>query len=96
MGALPSRRSSRRSPSELHLPCAERTVGVAAALRLPEVMVLVVEDTCAVIALRDWQRREPPRWRPQARHRWQVEGRRLRAEKARVKDLAAQCLDTAD
>jgi hypothetical protein len=33
------------------------------ALRLPNVMVLVVEDACAVIALRDWQRREPPRWR---------------------------------
>ncbi|MBD0842094.1 hypothetical protein [Streptomyces sp. TRM68416] len=77
----------------LHLPCAERTVGVEAALRLPDVMVLVVEDTCAVIALRNWARREPPIWRRRARRCWHAEGRRLRAEKARVKDLAARCLD---
>ncbi|MER6628953.1 hypothetical protein ABT301_12010 [Streptomyces sp. NPDC000987] len=96
MSALPSRRSDRRPATLLHLPCAERTVGVEAALVLPTVMVLVVEDACAVIALRDWQRREPSRRHPLARRRWRAEGERLRAKKARIKELAAQSLDTPD
>ncbi|MDN3029196.1 hypothetical protein [Streptomyces sp. S.PB5] len=96
MSTVPSRRSSRRPSTVLHLPCARRTVGVEAALRLPTVMVLVVEDTCTLIALRDWQDREPPRRRPRARHRWHAEGRRLRAKEQRMLELAEQCLDAPD
>jgi hypothetical protein len=96
MSTVPSRRSSGRPPTVLRLPCARRTVGVEAALRLPGVMVLVVEDACTVIALRDWRRREPPRLHPWARRRWWAEGRRLRAKEARIRELAAQCLDAPD
>ncbi|MDN3028990.1 hypothetical protein [Streptomyces sp. S.PB5] len=96
MSTVPWRRSHRRPLTVLDLPCAERTVGVEAALKLPTVMMLVVEDTCTQIAREDWRRREPPRWRPQARHRWHAEGRRLHAKTARLKELAAQCLDTPD
>lgn len=96
MSTVPWRKSRRRPTTVLDLPCARRTVGVEAALRLPSVMMLVVEDACTVIALTDWRRREPPRWRPQARHRWHIEGRRLEAKKARLKELAAECLDTPD
>ncbi|MEV6944340.1 hypothetical protein AB0N07_20490 [Streptomyces sp. NPDC051172] len=63
---------------------------------MPTVMVLVVEDTCTVIALRDWERREPPHWRPWARRHWYAEGRRLRAKELRVRELAAQSLDAPD
>lgn len=80
----------------LRLPGAERTVGVEAALTLPTVMMLVVEDTCAQIAREDWQRREPSRWRPYAHHCWCRQGDVLRAKKDRLKDLAAQCLDAPD
>lgn len=96
MSTVPSRRSSGRPTAVVHLPCARRTVGVEAALRLPSVMVLVVEDTCTVIALRDWERREPRRLHPWARRRWEAEGRRLRAKEERVRELAAQCLDAPD
>lgn len=96
MSTVPSRRSSRRPSTVLHLPCARRTVGVEAALRLPTVMVLVVEDACTVIALRDWERREPSHWRPWVRRRWHEEGRRLRAKELRVRELAAQSLDAPD
>jgi hypothetical protein len=95
MSTVPSRRSGGRPATVVHLPYAERTVGVEAALQLPTVMMLVVEDACAVIALRDWQRREPSRWHPLARRRWLAEGGRLRAKKARMKELAAQSLDAA-
>jgi hypothetical protein len=44
-------------------------------LRLPNVMMLVVEDACTVLSREDWRRREPARWRPQARHRWPHRGR---------------------
>jgi hypothetical protein len=71
-------------------------VGVEAALRLPSVMVLVVEDACTVIALRDWEQREPHRLRLWARRRWHAEGRRLRAKELRIRALAAQCLDAPD
>ncbi|MFF4804323.1 hypothetical protein ACFY1U_39115 [Streptomyces sp. NPDC001351] len=96
MSAVPSHRSSRRPATVLHLPCARRTVGVEAALRLPTVMVLVVEDACTAIALRDWERREPSHWRPWALRRWGAEGRRLRAKELRVRELAAQSLDAPD
>ncbi|MCI3278230.1 hypothetical protein [Streptomyces cylindrosporus] len=96
MSTVPSRRSSRYPSTVLHLSCARRTVGVEAALRLPTVMVLVVEDACTVIALRDWAHREPSHWRPWARARWHAEGRRLRAKELRMRELAAQCLDTPD
>ncbi|WP_329282203.1 hypothetical protein [Streptomyces sp. NBC_01451] len=69
-------------------------MGAETAPRLPSLTVQVVEDACAVIALRDSQRREPPRRHPRTRHRWHVEGRRLRARKARVKDVAVRCLDS--
>ncbi|WP_438295505.1 hypothetical protein [Streptomyces sp. HUAS TT7] len=71
-------------------------MGVEAALRLPTVMMLVVEDACTRIAREDWRRREPARWRCKAYHRWCSEGQQLRAKKARLKELAAQCLDTSD
>ncbi|MFE7172918.1 hypothetical protein [Streptomyces sp. NPDC057616] len=96
MSTVPSRRSSGRPATVVHLPCARRTVGVEAALRLPSVMVLVVEDACTVMALHDWQRREPHRLRPLARRRWRAEGRRLRAKEERMRELAAQCLDAPD
>jgi len=96
MSTVPSRRSNGRPTTLVHLPCARRTVGVEAALRLPSVMVLVVEDACTVIALRDWERREPHRLRPWARRRWHAEGRRLRAKELRMRELAAQCLDAPD
>jgi hypothetical protein len=65
-------------------------------LWLPNVMMLVVEDACTALSREDWRRREPPRWRSQARHRWHAEGRQLDAKDARVRDLAVQCLDAPD
>ncbi|WP_329268346.1 hypothetical protein [Streptomyces sp. NBC_01451] len=96
MSTVPWRKSHKRLMTVVDLPCAQRTVGVEAALRLPNVMMLVVEDACTQIALTDWRRREPPRWRHRARHRWYAEERWLDAKKARLKELAAQCLDTPD
>jgi hypothetical protein len=96
MSTVPWRRARRRPITVLDLPCAERTVGVEAVLRLPNVMMLVVEDACTVVALTDWRRREPPRRRPRDRRRWHTEGRQLEAKKARLKGLAAQCLDAPD
>jgi hypothetical protein len=96
MSTVPWRKSRKRPMTGLDLPCAQRTVGVEAALRLPSVMMLVVEDACTMIALTDWRRREPPRRRPRERHRWHAEGQRLEAKKGRLKELAAQCLDTPD
>jgi hypothetical protein len=69
---------------------------VEAALKLPNVMMLVVEDFCVRIAHEDWQHREPTRWNPRLRRCWRSEGRLLRAKKARLKELAAQCLDAPD
>ncbi|MFH8773670.1 hypothetical protein [Streptomyces sp. NPDC017958] len=57
MSTAPWRQSRKHPTHVLDLPCAERTVGVEAALKLPGVMTLVVEDTCAQIAHEDWQRR---------------------------------------
>lgn len=96
VSTAPWRQSRGRSISVLDLPCAERTVGVEAALKLPNVMVLVVEDTCAQIAHEDWQHREPTRWHLQAHRCWRSEGRLLRAKKTRLKELATQCLDAPD
>lgn len=90
------RQSRSRSISVLDLPCAERTVGVEAALKLPNVMMLVVEDTCAQIAHEDWQHREPTRWHPRAHRCRRSEGRLRRAKKARLEELAAQCPDAPD
>ncbi|WP_431964802.1 hypothetical protein [Actinacidiphila sp. bgisy160] len=90
------RQSRKRPISVLDLPCAERTVGVEAALKLPSVMMLVIEDTCAQIAREDWQRSEPTRWHLQAHRCWRSEGRLLRAKGVRLKELAAQCLDAPD
>ncbi|PWI17957.1 hypothetical protein DI272_30220 [Streptomyces sp. Act143] len=80
----------------LDLPCTHRTVGVEAAVRLPTVMMLVVEDACTAFAREDWRAHEPPRWRPRARRRWHSEGRRLRDKETRLRELAVQCLDTPD
>ncbi|EST18709.1 hypothetical protein M878_44530 [Streptomyces roseochromogenus subsp. oscitans DS 12.976] len=96
VSTVPWHKSRQRPISVLDLPCAERTVGVEAALKLPNVMMLVVEDTCAQIAHEDWQHREPTCWHPQAHRCWRSEGRLLRAKKARLKELAAQCLDAPD
>ncbi|MEU6379227.1 hypothetical protein [Streptomyces sp. NPDC046909] len=96
MSTVPWRRSRKRAMTVLDLPYVERTVGVEAALCLPSVMVLVIEDLCAQVAHEDWQRREPPRWRPAARHHWCGEGQQLRAKKDRLKELAAQCLDSPE
>lgn len=58
--------------------------------------MLVIEDTCTQIANEDWQRREPTRWHPLAHHCWRSEGGQLRTKKARLMELAAQCLDAPD
>nr|WSY53833.1 hypothetical protein OG999_29445 [Streptomyces sp. NBC_00886] len=71
-------------------------MGVEAALRLPNVMMLVVEDACTALSREGWRRREPVRWRFQARRRRQTEGRQLDAKENRVRDLAVQCLDASD
>ncbi|MEV0740224.1 hypothetical protein AB0I51_30805 [Streptomyces sp. NPDC050549] len=96
MSTIPWRRSRERPTAVLALRCAQRTVGVEAALQLPSVMVLVVEDACTAFALEDWRRREPPRRHLQARRGWQAEGRRLRTKEGRLRELAAQCLDTPE
>ncbi|MGW3938747.1 hypothetical protein [Streptomyces phaeochromogenes] len=96
MSTILWRRSRRRPSAVLALRRAQRTVGVEAALRLPSVMVLVVEDSCTAFAHEDWRRREPPRRRLQARRDWQAEGRRLRTKEERLRELAAQCLDTPE
>ncbi|MBO1333017.1 hypothetical protein [Streptomyces sp. VRA16 Mangrove soil] len=80
----------------LELPCADRTVGVAAALELPSVMMLVVEDACTRIAYADWRHREPSRLHVRARRRWQAEGHQLRAKRQRLRELAVECLDAPD
>jgi hypothetical protein len=69
---------------------------VETALRLPNVMMLVVEDVCTALSREDWRRREPARWRSQARHRRHSEGGQLDAKEARLRDLAVQCLDASD
>jgi hypothetical protein len=63
---------------------------------LPNVMMLVVEDAGTVLSREDWRRREPARWRPQARHRWRTEGGQLDAKETRLRDLAVQLLDAPD
>ncbi|MCX3059886.1 hypothetical protein [Streptomyces beihaiensis] len=77
----------------LRLRSVDRTVGVEAALRMPSVMVLVVEDACVRFAQEDWAMRRPPRRRPLERRHWYAEGQRLRAKSARLRALAAECLD---
>jgi hypothetical protein len=79
----------------LVLPCAHRTIGVEAAVRLPTVMMLVAEDACTAFATEDWKRREPSRRHPKARHQWHVEGRLLREKQTRLRELAVQCLDAS-
>ena len=97
MNGIPWWLRSRRRPSTfLELTCAERTVGVEAALRLPNVMMLVVEDACARIAEESRQRRKPRRWRLRAHRRWRQEGERLREKRVRMRDLAVECLDGRD
>ncbi|MFJ9908811.1 hypothetical protein ACIRVK_39185 [Streptomyces sp. NPDC101152] len=66
------------------------------AVRLPTVMMLVVEDACTAFARKDWKRREPSRRRPRARHQWHAEGSLLQEKERRLKELAAQCLDAPD
>ena len=77
----------------LSLASAGRTVPVDAALRLPDVMLLVTEDACARIAEADWRLRRPSWRRPRARLRWYRERRQLRAKTARVRALAEEYLD---
>ncbi|MFE2064380.1 hypothetical protein ACFXDH_18580 [Streptomyces sp. NPDC059467] len=96
VSTAPWRQSRRHPTSVLDLPCAQRTVGVEAALQLPNVMMLVVEDACTQIADEDWRHREPTRRHVWARRKWRSEGRLLRAKKARLKALATQCLDAPD
>ncbi|MDX3387234.1 hypothetical protein PV682_38195 [Streptomyces niveiscabiei] len=97
MSGIPWWLRSRRRPSAfLELTCAQRTVGVEAALRLPNVMMLVVEDACARIAEESWQRRGPRRWRLHAHRSWRQEGEQLREKRARMRDLAVECLDGRD
>ncbi|MEU5893915.1 hypothetical protein ABZ835_45040 [Streptomyces sp. NPDC047461] len=96
MSTVPWRRSRRPPTTVVTLPCAQRAVGVEAVLRLPNVMMLVVEDACTALSREDWRRREPARWRSQARRRWHTEGRQLDAKESRVRDLAVQCLDASD
>jgi len=96
VSTVPWRRSRRRPTTVVTLPCARRTVGVEAALWLPNVMMLVVEDVCTAFSREDWRRREPAPWRSQARHRWHTEGRQLDAKETRLRDLAVQCLDASD
>jgi hypothetical protein len=96
MSTVPWRRARRRPTTVVTLPRAQRTVGVEAALRLPNVMMLVIEDACTALSREDWQRREPARWRPRARHRRHTEGRRPDAKETRLRDLAVQCLGAPD
>jgi hypothetical protein len=81
------------SPDFLEVACAHRTVPVEAALELPDVMLLVVEDACARIAEQAWQARRPPRWNVGATRRWRAETAPLHRKQERVRALAEQYLD---
>jgi hypothetical protein len=77
----------------LDVACAHRTVPVEAALELPDVMLLVVEDACARFAEQAWHARRPPRWNVAATRRWRTEAAQLHRKQERVQALAEQYLD---
>ncbi|MFZ3573026.1 hypothetical protein ACOKM5_39480 [Streptomyces sp. BH097] len=90
------RRFRRTRSDMLRLRYARRTVGVEAVRWLPSVMVLAVEDACTRFAYEDWRRRQPSRRRIWARRRWLEEGAFLREKSARLRELARECLDSAE
>ncbi|MFF0739672.1 hypothetical protein ACFYVL_04650 [Streptomyces sp. NPDC004111] len=96
MATVPWRGSRRNVFAPLRLQCAQRVVGVEAALLLPNVMVLVVEDVCTRLAYEDWQRRRPARWHLVAHRRWRAEGIWLEGKFQRLWALAGDCLDCPD
>jgi hypothetical protein len=77
----------------LSIGCAGRSVGVDAAVQLPDVMFLVVEDACARLAQADRDRRRPRRWQLRALRRWRTEGKRLQAKAERIQRLSGELLD---
>ncbi|WP_037570272.1 hypothetical protein [Phaeacidiphilus oryzae] len=87
------RRARRRRPGRLWLECADREIPEEAAILLPDVMLLVVEDLCARISRQAWRERRPRCWRLRARARRRAEDRLLAAREARVRVLSEEYLD---
>jgi hypothetical protein len=86
------RKLCRANADVLELACADSTVPVEAALVLPEVMLLAVEDACVRVHELAWQARRPSWWNPRAALRWHAEAAELRRRQERVRTLGDRYL----
>ena len=77
----------------LEVACAHRTVPVEAALELPDVMLVIVEDACTRLTEQAWLERRPLVWDRRSVRRWHAEASQLRRKQERVQALAEQYLN---